>query len=76
MRGVIPLFGAFIHQAAMRANDSIAEEDASHDINANLTNGEIRGEPARPTDKETQEAFLKQADEVSRLLEQKLRAAI
>jgi hypothetical protein len=76
MKAVIPLFGAFIHQAAMRTNDSVAEEDASHDINASLTNGEIRGEPPMPTEKETQQAFLKQAAEVSKLLEEKLKAAI
>ncbi len=65
---VTPLFGAYIHEAQMRASDAVGEEDRSHDITSHLTNGEIRAAPPRPTPSEIAAAYAAQAREIDAFL--------
>jgi hypothetical protein len=65
---VTPLFGAYIHEAQMRASDAVGDEDRSHDITSHLTNGEIRAAPPRPTESEIAAAYAAQAREIDAFL--------
>jgi hypothetical protein len=68
MASVIPLFGAFIHEAQMRATDAVLDEDRSNDLHETLTNGAIRGEPPLPTAQDISQAYLDQAMQIENFL--------
>ena len=57
----------------MRAVDAVTDEDRSHDIDQTerFTNGELRGEPARPTAAEIAAAYGEQANEIDAFLRQR-----
>lgn len=75
MQQVTQVFSGFAHEAALRAKDAVESEDRSHEINDNLTNGEIRGEPAAPTEAQLQDAYIQQAAQVDAMLRSRLQAS-